>query len=367
MADAPKPLWSANVVKTIGPLGTYLNPGIHVREIVRFDPPGIEFLDDNRLIVYEAEPAGELSSRADRGGSSSYVLHTSVLDVETGKILISKDWPLHPYNQFEWKYSIRVTTGGVLVRTGDILRVCSREFAELREWPLSHSDASEGWLITTSPSRKTVLLNHYTRSQSQFAVVNGETFRVEKSWSDSPAPLELYSISDDQRIALRSANLGFSTSQFGTRDWRSTSLGPDKPCPTQPWFVAADSFVYGCDREFFWATSGGSVLMTDRFRKGEKAVARDPILLLRSPVSVASNGNYVAINVAETRGSVWLDTYYSAPEEVVVYDLMRHRRVLTVEITSQPKGAYGLALSPDGSKLAILEDHFVSEYSIPSD
>lgn len=67
------------------------------------------------------------------------------------------------------------------------------------------------------------------------------------------------------------------------------------------------------------------------------------------------------------KGSAWLDTYHSVPEEVVVYDLIRRLRVLTVEVTSQPKGAYGFALSPDGSKLAILKDHVVSEYSIPSD
>ncbi len=269
IADAPKPLWNANVVKTIGPLGNFFNKnGKHMQEDVRFDPPGITFLDNDHLIVYEAEPTGELSSRDDPG-HSSYVLHMSVLDAKTGKTVLSKDWPLHPYNQFFWKHSIHVTSGGVLVRTGDILRVCSREFADLRQWPLSDSDAYEGWLITTSPSRKTVLLNHYTRTQSRFSVVNGETFRVEQSWSDSRAPLGDYSISDDQRIALRSANLGFSTSQFRTGNWRSTGL-PRKSCPAEPWFVAADSFVYGCDREFSWATSSGSVLMTDhQFEKDE--------------------------------------------------------------------------------------------------
>jgi len=98
---ASKPLWSFDVVQTIGTLGTYEKPRKHINEVVRFDPPGVIFLDNDRLIVYEAEPTGQLSSRTSPDApSSSYLLHMSVVNARSGRVLFTKDWPLHPYNQF---------------------------------------------------------------------------------------------------------------------------------------------------------------------------------------------------------------------------------------------------------------------------
>jgi hypothetical protein len=48
-----------------------------------------------------------------------------------------------------------------------------------------------------------------------------------------------------------------------------------------------------------------------------------------------------------------------------VYDLRRKQRVLTVDVDPLPKNGYDFALSPDGSKLAVLNGRRASVYSVP--
>jgi len=51
--------------------------------------------------------------------------------------------------------------------------------------------------------------------------------------------------------------------------------------------------------------------------------------------------------------------------QVAVYDLSRKQRVFTVDVDPFPKNDYDFALSPNGSKLAVLNDRRVSVYSVP--
>jgi len=51
--------------------------------------------------------------------------------------------------------------------------------------------------------------------------------------------------------------------------------------------------------------------------------------------------------------------------EIVAFDLNRRKQILKLNITPAPTDAYDFALSPDGSKLAVLEDREVSLYAIP--
>jgi len=50
---------------------------------------------------------------------------------------------------------------------------------------------------------------------------------------------------------------------------------------------------------------------------------------------------------------------------LVLYDLHLRKRVLNLNITPLPELDYDFALSPDGSKLAVLNVRNVSVYSVP--
>jgi hypothetical protein len=119
--------------------------------------------------------------------------------------------------------------------------------------------------------------------------------------------------------------------------------------------VTDSSFVYGC-KEFSFV-SGGQVLMKEFFDKGEHPVP--------GKLAVTQDGRFVAISLQRIKGG-FLDTErHTAAMHVTVYDLSLKKRALTVDIAPLPKNDYDFALSPDGSKLAILNDRKVSVCSVP--
>lgn len=68
----------------------------------------------------------------------------------------------------------------------------------------------------------------------------------------------------------------------------------------------------------------------------------------------------------ETKNRLLAETQVSiTTTQIAVYDLTLKRRILTVNVDPLPKNDYDFALSPDGSKLAILNDRRVSVYSVP--
>jgi len=178
------------------------------------------------------------------------------------------------------------------------------------------------------------------------------------SWSESP-PLyhHLYSISDEAIAAVDSSNI--IVSEFGTKRWRTAGKGSGF-CASHnmPTLYSDKQLVYGCDK--FTATStDGHVLMTDSFPTGDASSGK---------TTVAQAGRFVAISVDTTKVKTNLLSEPSVritATHIVVYDLVLKKRVLTVSVEPLPKNDYDVALSPDGSKLAILNDRNVSVCSVP--
>jgi hypothetical protein len=104
------------------------------------------------------------------------------------------------------------------------------------------------------------------------------------------------------------------------------------------------------------SSTKGEVLMTDHFTKGEGKSAG---------ITVARDGSRAAVMVENFRDT--LDTGgHVVSLRVVVYDLPQRRRIMTVPVAPPPKRDYDIALSPDGSRLAILSDHTLSVYPVPA-
>ena len=51
--------------------------------------------------------------------------------------------------------------------------------------------------------------------------------------------------------------------------------------------------------------------------------------------------------------------------QVPVYDLMLKKRIFTFEAAPLPKNDFDIALSPDGSRLAVLNDRRLTVCSVP--
>src|SRR5216684_3176328 len=78
---------------------------------------GVAFLDDQRLIVYHLEPSGQLSSRTSHEISSAFRLRVRILEVRSGMVRLTKDFNARPHGS-----AVQVTTGGILINTGEIVR-----------------------------------------------------------------------------------------------------------------------------------------------------------------------------------------------------------------------------------------------------
>lgn len=338
--DRPAPLWAAPVLQedqnTANPRGNDLS--------------GVTFLDNDRLIVHEVDRTGELSSRTALDASSAFRLHVSILEASSGRAVSNKDWDTRAHNT-----SIRVTKDGVLVRTGQLVRFYSKDFVDLQQVALPQPDPHDTWIVSVSATGKTVMLNHYDLKESHFEVRDGSTFKQLKAWSEAPLR-HPYSISDVGIATADSHQKHIVLSEFGSGRW--VPLGKGFACVSSPTLVTERVLANAACKELSIVTTEGDVLMTDHSEEHESFSGEK--------IAVAQSGAVLASSLIQGKGGGFFDRdVHRTKTHVAVYDLTLKKRVLTVDVSPLPGGNYDFALSPDGSKLAILNDREVSVYTVP--
>jgi hypothetical protein len=314
---------------------------------------GITFLDEEKLLVYEVDVnTGRLSSRESPDVSSPYRLRARVFDIHSGKIIVSKEWGTRVHGS-----AIQVTSGGVLVRTGELLRLYSRDFVHLQELTLPHPDADDTDIISVSASGKTALINRYNQKISRFDVLDGDTLNLRQRWSEAPPLRRLYSISDTGIAAADFNQEHVLFTKFGTGAWRLVVGKPKLTCVGLPALVTDSSLVIGC-KGLSLISTDGNFIYQDGFGKGEA---------LRPEIAISQNDKTVAASLDVTRGTDFWDTGKGirlVAMYVIAYDLSLKKRSLKVEVAPVPKNDYDFALSPEGSRLAILTDRRVTVCSV---
>jgi len=106
-------------------------------------------------------------------------------------------------------------------------------------------------------------------------------------------------------------------------------------------------------------TTGGELIFQDAFGKYES---------LEEKTAVAQNGTAIAVCLNRRKGSDFWDTgsgLQIIAMHVLVYDLMLKKRVFTFELAPLPRADLDYALSPDGSRLAVLYDRRLTVCSVP--
>ena len=352
--DCCEPLWTVQVAESYESPILFQNiikkPILHHHENA-----GIIFLDDDHLLVYGVELTRELSSRVSADISSAFRLHASLFDAVSGKLALTKDWGTRAHDS-----SIHITKGGVLVRAGEEIRFYSRTFEELQKLPLLQTDPNDTWVISVSPTGKTVLLNHYNRNESYFEVRDGITFELKNSWSQTPSlRRNLYSISDVAIAAADSHQEHILISDFGTRKWRILDSNSKGVCASPPTLVSDTLLVYDNCNKLTLLSIEGLILMSDHAEKHESVEGER--------IEAARDGRTIAASLVQGRGGGLSDTdVRRTGNRIAVYDLTLKKRLLTVEVVPLPTSEFDFALSPDGSKLAVLNDRRVSVYLVPT-
>ena len=350
----PIPLWSTEALQEeFTPIRNPL-----AAMTIQRDRPGVVFLDENRIVVYEVDSTGKLSSRVSPEISSSFQLHASIFTSDAGLLVSTKDWPTRAHYS-----SLLATAGGLLVRTGDDLTLVSKSFVEIAKFTLPNLDRCT---LSVSATQRTILSNCLSNEQkiSRFDVLDGSTLQLKYSWSEAPPLYQAYSVTDSGRVASDLAQRGLIFSKFASRRW-DRIVKSTKTCRYLP-IILADNWVFNLCQDlsrqkhstFTLSAVDGKVSMEDQFDVGENC-SNGP--------KISENGQVVALSLNTTKLKTRLfeeSIEQHISTHIAVYKLPLKTRVLTINVFPLPKNNYDFSLSPDGSKLAVLNDSRVSVYSV---
>ncbi len=311
-------------------------------------PAGVVFLDDQQLIVHALEPSGQLSSRRSHEISSAYRLRVRIIDVQSGMVRLAKDFNARPYRS-----TVQVTSGGILVNAGEIVKLYSTDFANAHNLTAPSADEGDMSITSVSPTGKTIMINHFNPkwNVSHLDVFDAGTLTLKWSWSESPRLYNDYSISDRGIAAAR--NAGNSVIEFGHPTWAVVGKGTGHCDGNLPTLYSDDELVYGCSK-LIAASTNGQVLMTEALPGGDEVSGRR---------AVAQETRFIALALKsiEVKRHLFTETNVRVTAlRIVVYDMTVKKQILAVPVEPLPKSAYDFALSPDGSKLAILNDRMVT-------
>jgi len=313
----------------------------------------VTFLDDERIVISEEVPTGALSKR-DSAPESAFVLKVQLLNAITGAGAASLSLPTRRAQS-----SAQAVAGGLLIRAGSKLRLYSAEMKQVSEIPLPQDSGDDKWAVMVSNSQQTVVLRHYDSTHNQFILLDEATWQVKRKWDNPPAwrPIELpYSASDEALARIDSEQKTILYSKFGDSDWRAIRAPSRIGCSgtTPAWINTVSLVNIGCDLAVI--SVGGEVLM--RFAPPKNWTFQDR-------VAISQSGRYLATRQDTGKGGGFFDRdVIWTGSRIVVYDLSAKSLVLSVSVVPRPRDTYDFALSPDGSKLAVLNDGTLSVYSV---
>jgi hypothetical protein len=346
--DCASPIWSTDVVSNLTGART-ASQGL----LIDTNRAGLSFFGDQRLAVYEVDLDSELSSRRSVDVSSAFRLHASVLDADTGKLLFIKDWPTRTHNSW-----IRKTGGGLLVRTGEVLREYSDNFTQVGELALTGTDSC---IPSVSPTGNTVMINCVDQKLkvSHFDVLDGTTFMLKYAWTESPPLYHSYSISDTGIATADFNQQHILTSKFGSRVWETFGEPFGEGCVSVPSLVSDNQLAMLACNKLFLSSAKSHLEVLDRM------VGFNPS---SDKIAVSETGRFAALslNRIEVKKHLFSEaSEHLAAIRIMVYDLYLKRRIMDVEVTPLAKADYDFTLSSNGSKLAILNDRKVTVCPVP--
>jgi hypothetical protein len=358
------PLWTLDL-RTVGFTGFAPKKetwGLNLR------PNPLCFSDDQTLIAtfITREDVKALARRDNPADLRPDRLHGIFLDAQTGKVQNTQQWSVpRPRGGI-----IPASDGRFAVLTPAMIALYSSDLDLLKEFRLSSDQQSLLWDLHSSPTGKSILVE-YHHPEATYQWLDSNTLQPQTaSFSES---LPVLSISDDKEIAsfretyvrsngIVSVHEAIMQQRNGTERTFCRSInGQDDGCDI-PEFITNDLLAMWTPHGLgVMPKTGGQALLTARFPDDEWLGRPFP----------SADGNRVGVAVSEHKGgSAFFDiSYHSVLKRIEVYDISSRQRVYSLDAKKQKlkvKDGFGVALSPDGSLLAILVDGVVEVYKLPS-
>jgi hypothetical protein len=367
---AQSPVWTQEVLPDLPRSAPGISPGL-----LDGGRAGVAFLNRDQLMVYAVQSTGQLSSRRSPEISSAFQLRLSLLDAKSGEVGLTKNWGTRRNDS-----AVQMTTGGVLVKTGAIMKLYSTDFSKARDLPLV-LDPNGIYYTSVSASGATVAVSRDFGKEknwiSHIDVLDAKTLKIRASWDQYPAILHLL-MSDEKFITKDPFRRIVYLNRFANpaQSKAIPIAGPLKQdCPRGVgWGMVSDESIIMWDcNEVLLLNAGrvSSLLETldgDSSERAASAQCGTYIPSMFNRTAVASDTRLAALSLPAVKVKKHLltePTVCLTGLQIAVYDLSRKQRVFTVNVAPLPQNDYDIALSPDGSKLAVLNDRRVSVYSVP--
>lgn len=325
------------------------------------------FLSNKVLITsfLAREAVTELPRRGQAEANLPVKLHALFFGAATGDILPAKQWSVPDPNSVD---IVPTREGRFILIMRNRLTLYSQDLQPLRELTLFSPPGPSGdiLVIRRSPEGGSLLVV-YLRGDKRINWIEASDLKVLGSWS---GPLTPATVSDGDLAQMQERYVkpgDFTTHEVSIRGvdgpWRTVcrvrlGLDPENACGS-PEFISNDVLALLMSHSLTLIPAvGGHVLLREKFREDE---------WVGRPHSSA-DGNRLAVPVVSHKGgSALFDTnFHSVLKRIMVFDLQSRQWIYTLDAKRQKiKTLSGLALSPDGSLMAILSEGVVQVYRLP--
>jgi len=330
-------------------------------DINSYRPPRVVFTDDNTIVVTFMHSL----SKTEPEGQSSFMepialeaLFFDARDGHTGKRL---QWQARrDAGEFKPAYD-----GGFLVHASDKLMSYSADLKRIHERILippaavneKKSYLQREWRIYDVPGGRTAVLRF--RDERHFTDIWINVDRLDEDiFSDEPQFPGPGVFAEDARFAVENHG-AYPTLSSQSLVWERGKGWREIPARGAGQTFLADNLLLVCS-----------------FRRACQVIGRDGNVIFQCPLTQAEPSNLlVRRNLDGTRFAI-IDTHRAIPIvqkrdffdwsfEIKIGDVKRREMVAVVKLGTHDARQVDAALSPDGSRLAVLAESNLSVYSLP--
>ena len=305
---------------------------------------GVDFLDENNLIVYTVCHVNIALSLRDRfQATDSNHLKAIILDAATGAVKQRFDWPTHGHRS-----SVRVLHSGQLLLCRDnLLQTLTPEGKVLNSLQILKVRVYDQFLVVTSPAIDAMTVTEITSTPegsliaAGTAVLDSRNLQALARWRDAG---QVWSLAASESTVVGTSQDGtlLEIRKLSEGKWTTLS-SQSRPSQFRPIFLTNSEFAAQTgDYVSLFTSSGELAAKIDRLNGRGTIVSRD--------------GNVLA--------AVWAPSASFNPETEFspfggagadVYEVAPLRRIASVTFRPTPGPGFDVALSPGGSKLAVID------------
>lgn len=336
------------------------------------------FINNNTIattfVVRKTGSEPQVSNRKGLDNNLPLQLRAIFLDAQTGKVKGNANWPTDSRRSL----IIAVDEGKFVTLRGRNLTLYSPDAVALKDLTLPATDFA-GWLWCPSPTGKNILFFSSQFGKSSLIWINTDTLKVIDSWEDD---LNGYLSISDKYVATSTCWSGFEVKSVTYNDNGGATISPGSKCdseikirsPLTGWKTIAPGEPHQYPQFvnenmlFVPGKTIGRIIGIDGKVLFEQPRIHQSFGCWGSGVFPVPDGRRFVIPSCELKGA--MPTFdiggHLALKQVAIYDISSQMQSYKIDVKGPSiKNQMEFAVSPDGSKLAVLNNEFVEVFQLP--